>query len=429
MRLLSSFFGRMVVLGIFLLISLAMFLYMLEQTGYKIPLLDAKPKTLTVYMDSLDNLVAASQVQIAGVRVGQVLDSEATPQGGEAIFEVTPDHWPLHQGLKIRLGQRSLVGESYLDLTDGNGPPIPEGTVLPRDTLKPVVNLYDVYNSLDAKTRATTSLMLQSLGESTKQTKQGLSDTMDGLTLLGRSGHTAIDAIAAENTDLRKLVSQTTTLVSALDTGEGQIASMVSAANRVTQATASQRGNFEETMRLLPTTLDNARDASHSLHDLADNLRPVAHDLRKAGPDLTKALKQLPDTTRDLRHLMPPARIVLDRAPRTLDKVSPFSDDLDGVIDPARDVLADVNPVVGYLRPYGPDIAAFFANFAAAVQSHSEDGRYIIRANVNVDEKSVATPGIPVSAFVYSNPFPKPGAGAHPGPFTGPYPHVERAPR
>ena len=426
MRLLSSFFGRMVVLAIFLLISFAMFVYMLEQTGYKVPLLDAKPKTLTVYMDNLDNLVPASQVQIAGVRVGQVLDSEATPQGGQAIFEITPDHWPLHQGLKVRLGQRSLVGESYLELHDGNGPPLAEGTVLPKDALIPVVNLYDIYNSLDAKTRTNTSLMLQSLGASTNQTRQGLSDTMDGLTELGRSGHTAIDAIAAENTDLRKLVAQTTTLVSALDTGQGEIGSMVAAANRVTQATASQRGNFEETMRLLPTTLDNARDASHSLHDLADNLRPVAKDLRKAGPDLTKALRQLPDTTRDLRHLLPRAHDVLDRAPRTLDKVSPFSDDLDGVIHPAREALADANPIGGYLRPYGQDIAAFFANFNAATESHDEAGRYNIRGMVFASEKDVSSP-VPVSAGFYSNPFPKPGAGSHPGPFRGPYPHVERA--
>jgi phospholipid/cholesterol/gamma-HCH transport system substrate-binding protein len=420
----------MAILAVFLLVSLAMFVYMDLQTGAHLPLLSAKPNELAFYTENLDNLVTASQVQVAGVRVGQVLDSEATEKGGKVTFEVYKEHWPLHQGLKIRIGQRSLVGESYLELRDGTGPPIPEGTTLPNDSILPVVNLYDVYDTLDAKTRATTSQMLQSLGQSTNQTKEQLSATMDGLSSLGRSGHDAIDAIASQDTDLRKLAAETTTFLQALDTGEGQIANLVSSANRVTQATASQKASFDETLRLLPVTLDNVRDASGSLHDLAGNLSPVARDLRHADRRLSDALVQLPDLSRNLRGLMPGAHGVLRRAPRTLHEVSPFADDLSDTIGPARNVLADVNPVVGYLRPYGPDIAAFFANFSAAAAQHDSAGRYNIRALLVFNEKILATPvGFPTSAAIYSNPFPKPGAGTHPGPWNGKYPHVDREPR
>jgi phospholipid/cholesterol/gamma-HCH transport system substrate-binding protein len=421
----SSFLGRMVVLGTFLLVSLSMFMYMLLQTGTHVPVLEKKPLTLVLYTENIDNLVPASQVQIAGVRVGEVLDSEATPQGGQVTFRVDDAHWPLHQGLKVRIGQRSLVGESYLELRDGTGAPYPEGAVLPRDAVLPVVTLYDVYNSLDAKTRSTASQMLQGLGASTNQTRDGMSATMDGLSSLGRGGHTAIDAIAAQSQDLQKLVGQTTTLLQALDTGEGQIAHMVTGANQVTQATASQRGSLENTMRLLPDTLDTARDASASLTRLGANLAPVASDLRRSGPRLSDALVQLPDLTRDLRGLLPPASDVLDKAPDTLEKVSPFSDDLDDVVDPARTVLQDVNPVVGYLRPYGPDLAAFFANFDAALEPSDEAGRHLIRAMLFVNEKTLTSP-VPISAGTYVQPFPKPGAGNTPGPFTGAYPRVER---
>jgi phospholipid/cholesterol/gamma-HCH transport system substrate-binding protein len=425
---LSSFIGRMVVLGIFLAVSLAMALYMLAQTGTRIPLIQAQPKTLTFYTQDIDNLVAASQVQIAGVRVGEVTDSEATPRGGQVTFTVYPEHWPLHQGLKIRLGQRSLVGETYLDLHDGTGPPIADGTTLPSSSILPVVTLYNVYDSLDAKTRSTASQMLQSLGASTTQTRDQVAATFDGLSSLGRGGHTAIDAIAAQDDDLRALTRQTGTLLNALDTGEGQIADMVTSANRVTQATAGQRQDFEASMRELPSTLDNARDASSSLVNLADALGPVTHDLRQAGPKLSDALVQLPDTTRSLRHILPPAHDVLDRAPRTLDRVGPFSDDLDDVISPARDVLADVNPVVGYLRPYGPDLASFFANFSSAVKESDSAGVHVIRAMLFVNEKSAASP-VPLNFSTYSNPFPPPLAGMKPGPWSGTYPRVERAPR
>ncbi|WP_445187814.1 MlaD family protein [Pseudonocardia sp. Cha107L01] len=425
MRIFQTFFGRMVVLGVFLFVSLSMFMYMLLQTGIQVPLLKETPKTLTMYTPNIDNLVAASQVQIAGVRVGEVLSSDATPQGGQVIFRVDSAQWPLHQGVKVRIGQRSLVGESYLDIKDGTGAPIAEGSTLPSDTVVPVVNLYDVYNSLDAGTRTEASQMLQGLGASTMQTKDQVSQTFDGLTALGRGGHNAIDAIVAQSQDLRELTGDTATLLNALDTNQGQIARMVSAANRVTQATAGQHEALEDSLRLLPTTEDRARDASHSLTELAGHLRPVARDLREAGPKLSDALDELPDTTKDLRGLMPSASDVLDRAPRTLDKVGDFSDDVDHIIDPARDVLADVNPVVGYLRPYGPDLAAFFANFNAALRPHDEAGRFNIRAMLFINEKTLTSP-IPLSVGMYVNPFPKAGAGNNPGPFVGNYPRVER---
>ena len=428
MSFLSSFFGRMVVLGAFLLVSISMFFYMLLQTGTQVPILRESPKTLTMFADNIDNLVPASQVQIAGVRIGEVMTSDATSEGGRVIFRVNSQYWPLHQGVHIRIGQRSLVGESYLDITDGKGEPIPEGTTLPREAIEPVVNLYSIYQSLDPQTRTETTAMLKSLGGATMQTKDGLSATMDGLSSLGRGGHTAIDAIAAQSEDLKKLTQETATLMRAFDTGEGQIAHMVSSANRVTASTAGQRPAFEEFWRLLPETLDNARNASASLRNLGGALAPVASDLRQAGPKLSDALVDLPGTSKDLRGLLPAANDTLNRAPDTLSRVSDFSDDLRDVIPAGRDMLADVDPVLHYLRPYGPDLAAFFANFNAALKPEDEAGRHFIRAQIYLNEKTLTSP-TPLSLGNYVNPFPKPGAGTHPGPFTGKYPRLEQLPR
>jgi phospholipid/cholesterol/gamma-HCH transport system substrate-binding protein len=162
-------------------------------------------------------------------------------------------HWPLHQGLKVRIGQRSLVGESYLELRDGTGAPYPEGAVLLKDAVLPVVTLYDVYNSLEAKTRSTASQMLQGLGASTNQTREGMSATMDGLSSLGRGGHTAIDAIAAQSQDLQKLVGQTATLLQALDTGEGQIAHMVTGRTRSPRQPPVSAGRWRTPCGCCPT--------------------------------------------------------------------------------------------------------------------------------------------------------------------------------
>lgn len=425
MDFLRGFTGRMVVLGGFLLISLAMFIFMLAQTGTRVPILEEKPNLLTLYSDNIQNLVPASQVQIAGVKVGEVVSSDATPRGGQVIFTVRNEYWPLHEGMTARIGDRSLVGESYLDITDGPGAPIPENTELPKSAVIPGVTLYDVYDSLDPDTRKVTSSMLQSLGESTKMTRDGVAATFTGLGDLGRGGNNAIDAIAAQSEDLRKLVGQTATLLNSLDVGEGQIADLVTSANRVTQATAGQRGALEDSLRLLPETMDDARAASTSLRTLSTTLAPVASDLKASTPKLSAGLDQLPSTTQDLRGLLPPAQDTLDRAPDTLKRVGDLSNDVSDLVPDAREMLRDANPALKYLAPYGKDLAAFFANFNAALKPTDEVGRNFIRAQLYFNEKTVQSP-VRTDFGIYSNPFPKPGAGNKPGPFKGPYPRLER---
>jgi phospholipid/cholesterol/gamma-HCH transport system substrate-binding protein len=422
----SGFTGRMVVLGTFLVISAGMFLFMLGETGTRVPLLEEAPNKLSFYADDIENLVPASQVWIAGVNVGEVLSSEATPdKGGHVIFTVRNEYWPLHEGVTVRIGDRSLVGESYLDIKDGTGAPIARDSVLSAQAIIPGVTLYDVYDGLDPETRKAASSMLVSLGGSTKMTRDGIAKTFNGLGDLGRGGHNAIDAIAAQAEDLEKLANQTATLLTALDTGQGQIADMVTAANKVTKATSDQRPALETTLRLLPETTDAAREASTSLEELSGKLSPVAADLRYATPKLSDALDLLPDTTHDLHDLLDPLQDTLDRAPKTLDKVGAFSSDLSDLSPKAYELLRDINPALDYLQPYGGDLAAFFANFNAALKPTDEKGRHLIRAMAFFNEKTLETPKR-VDAGVYSNPYPKPGAGTNPGPFKGDYPKVER---
>lgn len=428
MSIFQSFTVRMAVLGTFLVVSLGMFVFMLAETSVRVPYLEQEPNQLTLVTDDIENLVPASSVWIAGIQVGEVMATDLAPDGARVTFTVSDEHWPLHEGLNVRIGEKSLVGESYLDVVDGTGAEIEEGSTLPRDVVQPGVSLYDVYDSLDEETRAATSSMIQSLGASTEGTKDEIAATLTGLGALGRDGHTALDAIAAQSADLEKLAAQTTTLLEALDTGQGQIAQMVTTAERVTQATAGQRSALETTMRLLPTTLDQAREASVKLTELSAGLAPVAADLRAAAPELTTALAELPATTADLRGLLPPASGTLDRAPATLERTETFGEDIRGAVPGATAMLRDVNPMLEYIKPYGPDLAAFFANFNAALKPTDENGRHYIRAMLFFNEKTLQSP-FEFDLGTYNNPYPGPGAGNAPGPFTGEYPRLERAPR
>ena len=407
-------------------------IYLLVHTGRDIPLIgQVGDYKLSMTASNVDNLEQGSHVEIAGVQIGLVESREVEGDHARIVVALDSKYAPLHEGVSVRVGAKSLVEETYLDMTDGRGEPLPNGATLPADAVRPITQISDVVNSLNPKARQDLSAFLRSSGPATADTRESVSQMLAGLGSLGGQGHDALDAIAGQSEDLRALVKETTAVLTALDTGEGEIARLTTNADTLTKASADRRAAIEGTFRRLPGVLDSARTATAELNTMAGALGPVASDLNRAAPNLSEALDNLPDASRDLRGSMAPLADVLDRGPETLDRVPTLGGDLrDHLIPSARDIFQDLNPMLEYMRPYGVDLGAYVALNGAAWGYHDEAGTYYFRLMQLYNDASVHSPIAKSPAFAtYNNAVPKAGAGAHPGPFTGQYPRVERAPR
>lgn len=418
-----------IILAVFFALCLGILVYLFTGTPVAVPFLESsRDYQVSVTIKDIDNLVPAGQVRIAGVEVGEIDGVTRTPDGMNVVMAFDKSAAPLHEGARVRVGSRSVVEETYLEVTDGTGPALPSGAHLPDDGVQLNVQLRDLLHSLDPKARQDLSASLQALGKGSDGTKADVDALFTGFGKLGRDGFTALDAIGAQSEALKDVVKETSVLMNNLDTSEGAIADLVTNGKRITAATAGQRENLENTLRKLPGVLDSAKTATAKLTDLAGALKPVAADLNAAGPDLSSGLQKLPPISNDLRGLVPGLDKTLDRAPATLTKIPDFKDDVSPVVGPARDMLAELNPALKYIRPYGKEISGFFANFAAFIGYRTEDNVSYFRVLILGNETFAQNPTTHGVA-TYKNPYPKPGMGTNPGPFTGEYPRVERAPR
>lgn len=426
-----TLFRLTVVLG-FLVASLVLFGYFWVNMGGRIPVI-AEFGTYQVVFRGKDvnNLVDASEVRIAGVEVGRVTGRTLDTDHARVELSLQPEA-ALHEGATVRVGIKELLGSSYVEIIDGTGPPIPDGSTLPDAAVLPPVEVHDVINALRPETRVALRGVMQSLGAGTAGRAPEVDQLVAGLGALGREGHTAVDAIALQSEDLKALTREATKVLDTLDTGRGQIATMVRDAQQLTRATSGQRPAIEATVRGLPTLLDSARTASADLAELTGPLGPVAADLRQAAPDLDRALRELPATTTDLRGLLPALDGTLDAAPATLDRIPTLRTDVQPLVPEARTLLQDVNPMLAYVAPYGRDLGAMLANFGASFETRSEEGLHVVRLAPIVDSASLRGYPVPVEKVDpthWTNPYPKPGQAGQPVPFQGEYPRVERAPR
>ncbi|HWU22902.1 MAG TPA: MlaD family protein [Nocardioides sp.] len=418
--------ARLGVVVCFALLCGSIFGFLWINSGGKVPLLGSSGYTVAVDLPRAANVVYFSDVMVAGVKVGKVVSVEADGDHAHVVMRLDGAVAPLHRGASVEVGAKSLVEESYLDVTDGTGPVVASGSTLAPGAGKATTQLSDVLDTLDAPTRASVRRVLRSLGAGTRGTRSAVSDALQGLGDLGDHGRTVFDALAAQSADIKGLTRSSTRVLAALASRRAQLSQMVSDTNLITGATAGQQQDVRRAVRALPGVMTSARGASDDLERLAGSLGPVARNLRSAAAPLTRALNELPATSRDLRATMPSLTGTLRAAPATLTRVPAFTQQVDGLLPPAAAVLAQADPMLGYLQPYGRDIAAWFTNFAQTIALGDRNGK-AFRVMPVLNDQSLT--GQPLSSNVGPlnrfSPLPGPGTLQDPTVWGGrTYPHV-----
>ena len=113
----------------------------------------------TFVFENAGQLVRDNDVQVGGRRVGSIKEIELTDDNQAAVtVEVEEPFAPLREGTEatIRLTSLSGIANRYIALAMGPGdaPELDDGAVLGTDSTTAVVDLDQLFNTLDERTRA-----------------------------------------------------------------------------------------------------------------------------------------------------------------------------------------------------------------------------------------------------------------------------------
>lgn len=425
--------ARSIAVTLFIVIGLLAFAVLWVKSGGNIPAITGGGYKFNASFSNIDNLAHASDVDMVGVPVGTV-EGLQVGKGNVMVNMVLHRNGPLHQGATVQIEEKTLIGESYVQVTDGHGPVLPSGTTLPASAAKNFTSLNMLFNAITPSDQQSARQLLTEFNSATTGQGNNINTLFADLANVGARGQTVFDVLAGQTTDLQQMVRQTGTLLSVLDEGQGQIGDLATSAEKVSRATASSSAALAQSVQELPGVITAARNASGSIASLSGALSPVAANLQAAAPTLNRALIVLPATTRSLRSILTPLNNALLSAPATLSPLPTTASALTGLLTPAANLLSNFNPIVGYLAPYNRDIAGFFANFNAAAQSHRDSNSYF--GDVELIGTGFTNSGLhlPVPANLQqlyaalnANPIPAPGV-AQSDPTQGPglYPVIQR---
>ena len=136
-------------LGLAVAVLVALALALFSGSSYRV----------TAEFENAGQLVKGNDVRVGGAKVGSVKEIDVSPSGlAEVTFEVSDDDYmPLRRGTEavVKLGSLSGIANRYVDLQLGpdDGDDIDDGGRIGPDDTRAAVELDQVFNIFDARTR------------------------------------------------------------------------------------------------------------------------------------------------------------------------------------------------------------------------------------------------------------------------------------
>ncbi|MCA1682556.1 MAG: MlaD family protein, partial [Actinobacteria bacterium] len=173
--------GRLLTMVLFALSCFGLLLFLWLSFGGPIPL---KPHGYRVNMafPEATQLGLEADVRTAGVRVGKVRQKKLDSKGNRTIAVVELDRRfaPLHSDAHAILRQKTLLGETYIELTPGTkgSPLVKEGGTLSNARVSKSVELDEILQALDPTTREAFRRWQQDMGRAVSGRGRDLNDAI-----------------------------------------------------------------------------------------------------------------------------------------------------------------------------------------------------------------------------------------------------------
>ena len=205
---------------------------------------------------------------------------------------------------------------------------------------------------------------------------QDLNDSLGNLAGFTVDGERLFRVLDERRGALRRLVRDGGTVLEAINERDGALRGLVQNSSEALEATASRDDALAETVRILPTFLDETKATLRRVERFSGDTRPLVRDLLPAANDLGPTLRDLRDVSPDLRATFRSADPLI-RAGRT--GVPALGSTVRGagpVVNSLNPFLDQLNPILSLLGFYQTRISGFITNGGAALQGDFGGERY-----------------------------------------------------
>jgi phospholipid/cholesterol/gamma-HCH transport system substrate-binding protein len=360
---------RLAAMAVFTMSCFGLLLFLWLAFGGSIPL---KPEgyRLTVAFPEAATLAQEADVRMAGVNVGKVKTKELDKRGTRTLveLELQEKYSPLSRDSKAILRQKTLLGETYVELSPGasGADTLEDGSRLPNSQVEPTVELDEIFNAFDKPTRDAFQGWVKELSRAIEGGRgQDLNDAFGNLEGFAVDGAKLFKELDQQEVAVRRLIKNTGVVFGAINEREGALRELIVNSNNTFEATASRDESLAETFRVFPTFLDESRATLTRLERFAVNTRPLVNALKGPADDLGPTVRDLGDLAPDLEALFRDLNPLIRASATGVPDLERFLRGAEPVFESAHAFFPELNPILSLLNFHQSTVAGFITNAAA----------------------------------------------------------------
>lgn len=342
--------GHIIALVLMIVLAVGAALTMVAQSNSQMPW--AQQQEVKFEFEEVPGVTTASSqsVTIAGVKVGQIVDTETTDRGTAVLTLSIEGEHTIYDNAKAVLRAVNPLNQMYVEVNPG-GPPgkqLADDAVVPASRTKRPVQVDEVTGHFREDTQQAISDMLRqadvALARAPEELPEGLAATDRTLESL----RPAMEALDARQKNIRKLVTHVGDIADAIGGNHERALRLAEATDKTLSVLAANSKQLRGTLEQLPGLNEELRRSLSGTQKLTGQLDPTLDSLRK----------------------------VSDELPSTLDKLTDMSGTLGDTVDSARPVVADATPLLRNLRPFANNANVALSDVlpvTAKLNSHTKD--------------------------------------------------------
>lgn len=408
--------GRIAIALAFALSCFGLLLFLWLAFGGPVPL-KANSYRVNMHFDEASQLAVESDVRISGVSVGKVKSIELADDGlADATIEIEPKYAPMPSNTQAILRQKTLLGETYVELTPGDrdSEPIPEGGQLNTAQVSDAVQLDEIFRTFDEPTRVAFQNWMADASVALRGRGADLNAAIGNLAPFAERADDLLQVLDTQRLAVKQLVDSGGQTFDAISARPGELRSLIESSEEVFSTTANRDDEIRQLFQVLPTFLDESKLTLERLDEFATDTDPLVTQLRPSAREISGTFLQLKTLSPKLETFFTGLRPVIDRSQRGFGALRQIlDDDLPPALGRVDSFFDELIPVIDTADRYKREITAFLANVSAATNGESvpggtQDAVKFLRATGPLGPAVLASPPSPYST-TRLNAYVKPG--------------------
>jgi phospholipid/cholesterol/gamma-HCH transport system substrate-binding protein len=351
-------------------------------------LLRSHPHEYRLVFPSAGQLVKGDVVRIGGTPAGTVKSVGLSDDDQAQIDIAIKEHYGrLHEGTTATIRAEGLTGVAsrYVDVSPASEtrPVLDDGGVIQGDKTTAIVEIDQLFNALDPKTRAGLAGFIK-----------GSADWYDGKESAANASAQQIpkalaqlsavaDEITGDSATFEQFLTETGDAMGAIADHRAQLTDLVSNTRQTAAALASNTTSLSDALHQVPTALDAGSDAFVSLRPALGDLRKLTDASGPATKNLEPFLKQLTPVLQESDPAFAKLRKMFAQPGKANDLLDALRDlpaiakATDRTFPSGIKALKDSTPIFSFARPYTSDLVGWIRGFDAAGAAYDANGHYI----------------------------------------------------